>query len=85
MRQRCSKETGNVKGNGTGSQRPHALPESLRLLRPIVEANCRGPCAKGLQAVDTTASTTSKDYLSESTVENQEHTEFSSDPAEKVL
>ena len=27
MGQRCSKETGNVKGNGTDSKRPLALPE----------------------------------------------------------
>ena len=29
MGQRCSKETGNVKGNGTGSKRPLALPECI--------------------------------------------------------
>ena len=43
MGQRCSKETGNVKGNGTDSKRPLALPECSASL-----TNCRGPCAKGL-------------------------------------
>ncbi len=44
MGQRCSNETGNVKGNGAGSKRPLVLPECVsdsfdQLQRPLCQGS----------------------------------------------